>query len=923
MHSVKSIFCVLIAAFWNFQTVGQVYPTYASGAGVPAVYNGLEVIQTIDAAIVGVPSSTDIIFICLSSIPTGTQISFGEFGMQGNGLKTGGAKIGTYTFGADAVRGTLVKAGETTNEILTPGAAAWTASGSFAASGGFGLTLNTVGDFLVLFNGNSTNQAEANVIDYIAVTSAGAASSPPTAWEAITGGYNSNGVVPVGDYFVNPGNLNSVYGLGWPGFLEARRAPENWTGTTEPSVADYNGYTVVCPASEVLYSLYGSTLSSLGDDFLNAANADASVSSMVFDTDVPSNLNFNLSGDTPFNQSVEFANGFAFNAGSTKRFGGSEVKNTGGISWPQGRMILQGSNAQTATGFSDLDLIEVGSAGATLESNGGNGRVALNPGGRMVTTGNVTIAASDTLVLGSDASGTAGIGQQTGTISGNVTVERFIGGTELGVGNGFSNGGTEVSWVNIGNLLPGTTAGDILGQLPAAANVALYKYNNADRTYTVLTGTDPLSSPWDPVPSYDGYFLLLPSNAAGYTLKLNSASVTIPADATLNIDLLTGGVGWNLLVNPFASPISVTQLFTDNPEIKTVGIYGGANNLYNVTDRDGVSADIDFIDVGQGFWVNSLNTVSGSPITSLTITPAAKTSSNTTFIRETNEAIQGVAAISAYEEAAPDLKATSYISFRSDASIGLDPSDIYYSSSMTSARFEIWTTALNDEGESVKLLTQSAGDMTHSNGIPLVVETKIGGEVSFVLEEHDLMTDLACARIVDNVTGDSFQLSFDEPVTLNVEPNTTYTDRFILDFSALPGHEITTGFCSGGLVDLDVSLSGVPTSVILTNTLTGDVVADDLSDMHALDVGTYELSVETNEGCQAIHAVEIESKCLGEVTGNGMRDVQDLMTILSFIGSEVDSYDEIDAIGADCDCDETMTNMDILTFLTVFGLDCD
>lgn len=834
------------------------WPTYNTE---PAIYNDDECVQLHDIAIVGKPNAQDVEFICLTPFAAGESIHFYSMELK-NGAWNPDGKDNVFTFSSNVGRGTFVRAIENNVQMSLGGSDVITNGGGTWTTPPPNGNWNPEGKdkiWVASFNTVVDPPTLTAVMDYIVVSEATAERDRARVdFLTITGGLE----VPLSS-LVSVNAFNDFHYV-YPSNVTGNYG-KGWPGFLEAR-RDLVNWT----------SIAGNATRAAGWDGL-AATWDVV---------------------TPASEALLLVN-----------------QGSGVVDDSHAGVLLEDASIDSLVipTNTDLNLSTVTALTKPMK---------VKPGRRLGVIG--ASPSGPKLVLESSASGTAGLGTQTSAVTmDSVIIERHIGGTTLEVGNGFVNGGSEVSWVNIGNLLPGLTAGDVLSQLPQVANLALYQYDTATGTYTALTGTAPLSSPWDATPSYDGYFLLLPSNADGYTLRFAQANVTIPADeATLTIPLETSGLGWNLLVNPFASAISVSQLLAEN-EVLTVEIYGGAQNLYNVTNRDGSVSNISTIESGQAFWVNSLRTVSGDPLTALTLTPSVKTASSVPFIREQNASLEGVVRVTAYEENQPHLPASTYIAFNTDGEVDYDPTDLTYSSSMSSSRFEIWTSAADESGESKKLLVQSTGDLAHSNDIPLVIEAKQGGNVMVKLEEHELGLDYSCARLSDLVTGETWQLSYDSPISLAVEPNVTYTDRFFLNFSATPQSTFKSGFCSGGVVELSLEDSGVPSSLELVDVASGEIVTTNINQLSQLAPGDYHLSMEMVDGCVTEYSFAVSAHCMGELNDNDMRDVQDLMGILTYIGNDSNDYDEIDSKGIDCDCDQAMTNMDILTFLSAFGQSCD
>lgn len=967
MFAPVAVFLVFASPSATSQTWPQ-GSLYGSGEGIPNVYAGNEVIDSEDIAITGMrllPGSNDVqyelTFLCLTDIAapeSGTKtIGFNwyERKTQGQSVTYNLESSGTITIDPNddsLPRGTFVtvevvynKSGNSTTFTQTitgynsdfPDGFTYTASPSFPQSDPWTsktdlFLVSIEGTFVDWFaDGVVTNSFPGEVTDV-----------------------NCGGVQPSLTNFANTpnlhfnlpnDNLNGTYGLGFPGVLEARlgvlsgnswdhgtwqaigaddleNAGQTWDATTRN--AEWANLQVVCPASELLYN--GTGYDNVTDAVVDNINQQGWLNEVEFDAGDLEGVVFNVSPSKTFNKSVTIK-GMNLPASSIKRFAGPSAK-AESINWTNGKLALDGSGEQQQViGFSDLDSIGVSnSSGAVFASNDGTGKIRMNPGGRFTTEGPVTIAANETLVLQSGPSGTASIGTQVAPITGAIAVQRYIG--PIGMNEGMLGS----SWVQLGNLVPGTTAEDITSQIPGSS--AVYRYNNSSRTWSALASSDVLASPWNVrgtseaanAEHYQGYFIAVPATESGYTLEFSTdPSFVLPAEGTITINLETQTLGWNLLVNPFAAPISVDQMFADNPSLQLFSIYSGVGRTYNFVDRNArpensLPDDFATIDVGQSFWVRSQNAAGDVILQTLTIRPEAKAPENASFIREQSPTFQGAICLAA-TETENGQTAKTHVSFETNGEIGIDGTDREYLSSWSSSKFEIWSTDASGNDEDMKFLIQSTGDLAHAADIPLVIESKSGGPTEFALIESAFANEELCVQLQDLVNNELWQLSADEPVTIDLEPNTLHANRFVLKFTSAPELSVTSGYCEQGTIAFDTPTADYA-SIQLLDANSGELVEESFENFEDISPGVYSLITDLGNGCVNEKSIVVEAKCMGEINNNNLRDVQDLMSILTYIGED-NAYEEIDNKGADCDCDGSMTNMDILTFLSAFGITCD
>lgn len=879
---------------------GQSAPTYSG----TVFLNGLEELQTVDAAFLAVRGGDDFDFICLTDVPGGHQFSYGPKAIQNGDWNN--SKGCTYTAPAAGLSaGSVVQVtdagGAAVIAVYDPSGTLLTGDlGSTSAEGGYNANWNVTGggsgvEHVVLASASKgTSMTMANTIDYFTVNGAALVG---TSIENVTGGLITtvaqiSALAGGGNFpqsaamnYTHPAEFTTSQGI--PGLLASMR---NWSNWQKNLNVRLTGWT---PSSEINVS---EILSLTTYSPSVVAEAELLAAGVTIDAAVESSAGAEYVYNKPVTISPTGALTIA--NGGQKRFRGN-LSCSGSVNFSGSATItFDGTTAQSVEGFSEFDEIIVDNSNGLSLGNSGSG-VAIRAGGRMRVLNGSVASAGDPLVLKSDATGTGAIGAQAGSITASgLTVERYIAPAPA------------YGWVMIGNLVPGITAGEVLAQTGA---LALYSYDEATSSYNVLQGATVLASPLEG--NYTGYFMNVPGNVEGYTVSFSSNStVTIHADGDISIPLASDGDGWNLIVNPFMSPISTASLFNANNKLDAIYIYEGTNKLYLAQDA-GVANDFSVIDVGQAFWVQG----GAQGFNSLTIPGTSKSEVDAAFIRNLPETHEGAMKLIVSESANPDLVARTYVSFDSDSNEGVSDEDIAYMPSWSSNRIQVWSVAPEDDGT---FYIQSQGDLAHTSSVHLTVKTGLGGTVAFQLDpDYDYTPDLMCARLYDSLTGSVWPLSQDSPVTVDLEAATTYTDRFELLFSSFPMTEFLSGFCHGGQVELGTLESGVPEESSLVSVTTGETFSVNES-LTGLQAGSYVLSIDMGNGCTNHVDITIDSKCMGELNDNDMRDVQDLMSILSFIGTDSTPYQILDEKGADCDCDGAMTNMDILTFLSVFGTGC-
>ncbi len=328
---------------------------------------------------------------------------------------------------------------------------------------------------------------------------------------------------------------------------------------------------------------------------------------------------------------------------------------------------------------------------------GGSNTVEITGSGTVTIPSGVTVDFNGSPVtLQSNASGTAAIGQISGTLTGatNVTAERYIPGKRAwraisvplrtASGNAFiwdqwQNGGTQTTGVGALIWKPGGTfiAGD--GYSAGGVSPNLLAYTNGAFTAPASTKTAVLFNTNGPVP----YMLFATDyfrSASGSGAITNGASATtLRANGTLytgNYNTGTLSSGYHLIPNPYPSPITLSSVLLGSVNDQYVvwdsrlagnNGYGGYAYFSNgVSSTAGLTSRV--IPAGSAFWVLS----NGSGSISMTEATKGGTSFNV-FSRTTGN--PGVLRLNLANTAGDQLYDGVAVAFESNTSAGLDAQD--------------------------------------------------------------------------------------------------------------------------------------------------------------------------------------------------------------------------------------------------------
>ena len=343
------------------------------------------------------------------------------------------------------------------------------------------------------------------------------------------------------------------------------------------------------------------------------------------------------------------------------------ITSNGTITANSGSVISFGGTANTstitgATTLTNIDLVDliVNKSGQSLTLSG-----TLTPNVRIsgvLTPTAGTLNTNGKLIIRSTAANTSGqVGVVGGTISGNVTVQRFIPGS---TGRKFrfvaspvtTSGGIDDHWqqqIHItgsganGTICPTLTANDNGFDRTSNNGASMFIFNEGTNAWASIASTTGVNlTPgvgyrlFVRGPRSQGCSLLDGTNPAPNDVTLSATGTLATGTQTINITDGTGQ-GWNLIGNPFQAIIDWDNVGRTNAQNWYVtfnpnaGIGGtGAYGTYTV-GGSGTNGTSRYIGPGHAFWVEA--TAAGS----IAIEEADKAVTQTgsaTVLFKTNEA---------------------------------------------------------------------------------------------------------------------------------------------------------------------------------------------------------------------------------------------------------------------------------------------
>jgi hypothetical protein len=322
--------------------------------------------------------------------------------------------------------------------------------------------------------------------------------------------------------------------------------------------------------------------------------------------------------------------------GGSLDLAGNIVGSTNG-SVTGGLVTFSGTGVQTISGIVTVDGANVNNTDALTGltfAPGGSLRVRPNGTLTMGVNSVITVPANGSLVLQSDATGTARLAQvpATATFNGNITMERWTPATAgwYFVGAPVRSAANLNEWFEMG------------ARVTPANNSNIFEYNEPDTTSAIVNGTRVGGNGWK-VPSAitnpinpigvggtipKGYRIYLNSRfATGGTPRLSVTGPPIIGGASFPFTRTWGGFGdvaytgggWNLVSNPYPSEIDwnlvKNSVATSNPTAAfsdLVRIWNTAVNTYSEYSSVvgiGINGGSRYIASSQAFFIRATGAV--------------------------------------------------------------------------------------------------------------------------------------------------------------------------------------------------------------------------------------------------------------------------------------------------------------------------
>lgn len=436
---------------------------------------------------------------------------------------------------------------------------------------------------------------------------------------------------------------------------------------------------------------------------------------------------------------------------------------------------FNGGTAQTISGTNTFNNITINNASGVSISSG-----AQNIIGTLTLTAGALTTNGNTLTLISNASGTAQVdGSGTGTVSGNVDMQRYITGAA-----GYRYLGSPLSGATIGELQPDIRLDGMTGvSLPGRTNYwcNIYNYNEA--------ATGAFANGWGAETAISSALTL----GKGYAVYLY-ATTTFPLTITIQGTVARGAKtlpvsyrnngdtdqGWSFVSNPYPSTIdwdAASGWTRTNIQGNTYYAWDNAAQQYASypAGGPGVNGGTRYLASSQGFFVR---TSGAGP--ALNMTESVKVSNNPSFWKtETEKPLSFKIKLSSTVTAYSD---ESVIRFINGATANRDDNYDAYKIASTNDKVPYVATVSTDTSA---LCINTLSELSNDISIPVEVKAGIAGTYKLSLSDIGELPLNTCLLLEDLDNGNIINLnknaySFSLPAS---SVNAKAQQKFILHIS--------------------------------------------------------------------------------------------------------------------------------------------
>lgn len=571
------------------------------------------------------------------------------------------------------------------------------------------------------------------------------------------------------------------FGLSQPASKVVFQANSNYKHTQPGSAPSLAGRTY----GNLEFALAGATLNN------NFGNATDNLTINGNLTITSGTVNFNLNGnDLPLNinvtGNVSVASGASFNFTPTNSTAKSTLK-------------LNGSSNQTISGpgsysFGKNSVLEIA-------NNTGLSNINLGIKGLLkLTSGTLTTNGQQVTIL-SDASGTAAVQNGTGTVSGSVTVQRYVAG-----GSGYRYFSAPISDASIVDINDNVPLVGFAGTSAPSAFPNIYYY---DETNTSIDSMQGWTAPTTLAPGY------LLGVQRGWAVRMNGG-VTVDLTGNLNNGLLSRTVtntssgrytadGWNLVGNPYASPLNWDAVALGLPSQIDNAIYywdpiGEQYAAYvNGAGTNGATKEVSSM---QAFFIK-VNTVGSF---SLSTDNNARTTGDPTFFRTArvnNEMLTLTVNGAGHKD-------QTVVRFADNGTNQFDRTlDAYKRGSSSTAVPSLYTGVYSDN-DGLQYAVNTLSSLTQETSVPLSMKSQVAGSYSINAGDLSSFDATSLVWLEDLQTGHTQDLRQNPVYTFTSTPADAAA-RFVLHFTPAVKFNTVASTCAGndGSIEIDNAATSV------------------------------------------------------------------------------------------------------------------
>ena len=299
----------------------------------------------------------------------------------------------------------------------------------------------------------------------------------------------------------------------------------------------------------------------------------------------------------------------------------------------------------------------------------------------------------------------------------------------------------------------------------------LYQYNNANNSYVILGDDTPL------LPGI-GYIC-----RSDHSMIFTGTPVT--SDVTVALERNeSGGLGWNLVANPFNATVDFTKLEIDTVKVAySFWIWDNLNNKYNTYNASsgvgiGIENNTPDIPSHQAFWVKVrpgyTSASIGFPVSALEVDSISYLKSASSTIYPTLKLESRLNGNSITDETA--------LVFASNASNDFgDAYDTEKKLTTNQNLCQIYTPGYTPEGSQI-LAINGLQPAQNEISVPLGFKTDATGTVQINMKDNTLPSD-SRVLLEDKATSDFIDLSATGTYEFEVDEKGTNNSRFVLHIS--------------------------------------------------------------------------------------------------------------------------------------------